>query len=246
MGIVQRLRVAALAINSQPFLAIFSGLWQTIVVAVLYVSIFTAVLLTDKPPAVPNDTGSFNISEAWLDLRQVLFSFSHSNVSDVSQIASRPHPYNSHTNDHVRAYVLSRLYAIADKHTPDHGLPYMHVWDDRTINITFSPIWTTTEHTAVYFESTNILVKVEGTDARYSEQGAVLFSAHYDSAPAAPGVTDNGIGVVTLLQMVDFLAGKRPRRTAVFNFNNGEEDGMYGAHAYVFLFPITSSPLKLV
>jgi Zn-dependent M28 family amino/carboxypeptidase len=53
----------------------------------------------------------------------------------------------------------------------------------------------------VYFEGTNILVKVTGSGRNDSE--AVLFSAHFDSVPVAPGATDNGIGVVGTLQLLE-------------------------------------------
>lgn len=62
----------------------------------------------------------------------------------------------------------------------------------------------------------------------------VLFSAHFDSVSTGPGATDNGMSVSALLQMIKYLATHRPRRTAVFNINNGEEDGLHGAHASVF------------
>jgi hypothetical protein len=88
----------------------------------------------------------------------------------------------------------------------------------------------------VYFEGTNIVVKVDGTDPAHFRTGGVLFSAHYDSVSNAPGVTDDGMGVVALLQLVEFLAENRGKRTAVFNFNNGEENGLNGAHTYVFQF----------
>lgn len=46
------------------------------------------------------------------------------------------------------------------------------------------------------------------------------------------------MGVATLLQMVSYLAETQDRkRTAIFNFNNGEEDGLMGAHAYVYTLP---------
>jgi Zn-dependent M28 family amino/carboxypeptidase len=85
-----------------------------------------------------------------------------------------------------------------------------------------------------YFEGTNILVKIDGTDAPAIRSQGVVFSAHYDSVSTAPGATDNGMGVATLLQMVEYLSvpERRPRRTAVFLFNNGEEDGLNGVHAY--------------
>jgi len=73
-------------------------------------------------------------------------------------------------------------------------------------------------------------VKVEGQNP---ELDAVLFSAHYDSVSTASGATDDGMGVATLLQLVDYLALNRPKRTAIFNINNGEEDWLYGAHACV-------------
>jgi Zn-dependent M28 family amino/carboxypeptidase len=76
--------------------------------------------------------------------------------------------------------------------------------------------------TGVYFEGTNILVKIDGT----STAGGVLFSAHYESVATAPDSTDVCMGVATLLQLVHYFAKNRPLRTAVFNINNGEEDGM--------------------
>lgn len=41
------------------------------------------------------------------------------------------------------------------------------------------------------------------------------------------------MGVVTLLQLVDYFAKNRPRRDVVFNINNGEEDWLNGAHAFL-------------
>lgn len=66
----------------------------------------------------------------------------------------------------------------------------------------------------------------------------MLFSAHFDSVSTAPGATDDGMSVVALLQLVNSLCKNRPRRTAVFNINNGEEDGLHGAQAcVVFICP---------
>ncbi|KDR69783.1 hypothetical protein GALMADRAFT_160274 [Galerina marginata CBS 339.88] len=83
----------------------------------------------------------------------------------------------------------------------------------------------------VYFEGTNILVKFDGTEE--STEGGVLFSAHYDSVSTAPGATDDGMGVATVLQLVKFFAEHRVKRTAIFNINNGEEDWLNGAHAFL-------------
>lgn len=138
------------------------------------------------------------------------------------QIAAKPHPYISHANDNVRAYILSRLIPLAEKY------PHVHVANDLSSNASWSsPV----ASFGVYFEGTNVLIKVDGTSN--VAQGAVLFSAHYDSVSTATGATDDGMGVVTLLQLVQYFAEHRSMRTAIFNINNGEEDGLHGAHAYV-------------
>ena len=74
----------------------------------------------------------------------------------------------------------------------------------------------------------------------------VLFSAHFDSVSTAPGATDDGMSVVALLQLVKFLSMNRPRRTAVFNINNGEEDGLHGAHTYVVSFTPHFNPHRKI
>ncbi len=78
------------------------------------------------------------------------------------------------------------------------------------------------------------MVKVDGTDPSPSEQDGILFAAHYDSVHTAPGATDNAMSVVALLDMVELLSKleNRPRRTAVFFFNNGEEEGLNGSHMF--------------
>ena len=105
--------------------------------------------------------------------------------------------------------------------------------------------WASSKY-GVYFEGTNLLVKIRGTDddphteaiapeGRGAADG-VLFSAHYDSVSTAPGATDDGMGVTTLLQLIQYFSEHRQKKTAIFNINNGEEDWLNGAHAYASLF----------
>ncbi|QRV83685.1 Peptidase family M28 protein [Ceratobasidium sp. AG-Ba] len=82
----------------------------------------------------------------------------------------------------------------------------------------------------VYFEGDNLLVKIDGTDTSLP---AVLFSAHFDSVSTGLGATDDGMGVVTLIQLVEYYASRKPARTVIFNINNGEEDWLNGAHAFL-------------
>lgn len=146
------------------------------------------------------------------------------------QIAARPHPYNSHANDGVREYLLKRL--------DDITWQYDHVTFDNDLRSNGS--WASIKY-GVYFEGTNLLVKIRGTDddpdtddsvgEPETAADGVLFSAHYDSVSTAPGATDDGMGVVTLLQLIQYFAENRQRKTAIFNINNGEEDWLNGAHA---------------
>lgn len=217
MGILSRLR-AALSFTEGP---------TTLLAIIIYLSVFVSLLVTDELPAAPSTkrqsrTG-LNLTTAYRDLHAVRHDFlillfkAHA----PHQIAARPHPYATRANDDVREYLLDRLTDIAAGH------PHVAIDDDTRLNAS----WATPDH-GVYFESTNLLVKIDGTDAPLSTKlGAVLFSAHYDSVSTAPGATDDGMGVATLLQMVEYLAMNRPKRTAVFNINNGEEDGLHGAHA---------------
>lgn len=60
-------------------------------------------------------------------------------------------------------------------------------------------------------------------------------NAHYDSVSSGYGATDDGVGVVTLLQLISYftLPDNKPKRGIVALFNNGEENGLYGAHNYL-------------
>ncbi|KIM36870.1 hypothetical protein M413DRAFT_448810 [Hebeloma cylindrosporum] len=173
----------------------------------VYAAVFTVVLVSNSTPKIPGDTLGLDLSEAYYDLHQ---------------IATRPHPFNSHANDVAREYILARLNNIT------YSFDHITVEDD----LTSAATWVSKSH-AVSFEGSNVLVKVEGTDPEFSKSGGVLFSAHFDSVPTAPGVTDDGIGVATLLAFVKYLTTHRTRRTAIFNINNGEEDGVNGAHVFL-------------
>ncbi|KAF8234432.1 hypothetical protein L208DRAFT_1359694 [Tricholoma matsutake] len=179
----------------------------SLVVVVVYLIIFIAVLLNDQLLQKPNPR--FNITQALSDLHHLT--------------AHGPHPYNSHSNDLARNYILNRLIPIAHAH-PNH----VYIADDRVSNGSWMNARGTT---GVYFEGTNILVKIDGLEEK--ERGGILFSAHYDSVSTAPGATDNGMGVATLLQLIQLFAVNRGKRTAIFNINNGEEDFLNGAHAFL-------------
>ncbi|KAI9507743.1 hypothetical protein F5148DRAFT_1284822 [Russula earlei] len=182
----------------------------TVFASLFYLAVFTALITFQSAPSVPAITTQHALG---LNLERA--------YRDLYLITKRPHPYNSRENDAVRNLLLERLQEIAK------GYSFIHVDDDVQTNAAFL-----IGQSAVYFQGTNILVKVDGTHDT-TENDAVLFSAHFDSVSTAPGATDDGMSVVALVHLIDFLSKNRPKRTSVFNINNGEEDGLNGAHAFL-------------
>ncbi|KAF7363856.1 Peptide hydrolase [Mycena sanguinolenta] len=187
----------------------------TILAVLVYVVLFGAVHYGDRVPAVPSlkDQHGLDLPGAYADLHR---------------ITERPHPVLSHANDMVHDYILARVRNISS------GVEYIEVYDDIVSNASWTlAAWGGSDATVIYNEATNILVKIQGSDPEYDGDGGVLFSAHYDSVSTASGATDDGMGVVTLMQLIEYLAKNQPKRTAVFNINNGEEDGLCGAFTFL-------------
>lgn len=198
-------------------------------ITVTYVTLFTALLVThltlpDYPSKTPTGT---NLTEAWNDLEHITKQF---------------HPYNSHANDDVRTYLLARVKSIiASKKL---GRDKVEILDDNIANATFS-----SGVTSVYFEGTNIIVAIRGSEddealasadgslivGHSYGNGGVLVNAHYDSVSSGYGATDDGVGVVTILQLLSFFTDSAnwPKRTVVLLLNNGEEDFLNGAKAFM-------------
>ncbi|KAK6873086.1 Vacuolar membrane protease [Candida tropicalis] len=139
---------------------------------------------------------------------------------DLQNIARYPHSYGSHANDKVHDYLESRISQTIK------GKPFIE-FDNGDEKI----LYNSSKKVVSYYEGNNLLVRVNGTD---SSLPAFLLSAHYDSVPSSYGVTDDGMGIASLLGVLSYLANnKQPKRTVIFNFNNDEEFGLYGAQAFV-------------
>ncbi|KAL6449838.1 hypothetical protein SBY92_002309 [Candida maltosa Xu316] len=132
---------------------------------------------------------------------------------DLQNIARYPHTFGSHANDEVHDYLESRI------------LETIKAKDNDKV------MYQSAENIVSYYESNNLLVRINGTD---SSLPAFLLSAHYDSVPSSYGVTDDGMGIASLMGTLSYLSqSKQPKRTIIFNFNNAEEFGLHGAQALV-------------
>src|SRR5262249_39410521 len=149
----------------------------------------------------------------------------------------------SRRNDAIRNWLLERIEDIvrqsdALRLSVDSSVrredrsSSVHIFNDRTSNLTFSP----KSSLSVAHTGLNIIVYIRGTedepgewwktDAGNAEKYGVLVNAHYDSVPSGYGATDDGVGVVSILQLISYFThpDHTPTRGIVALLNNGEED----------------------
>ncbi|EPX73515.1 aminopeptidase [Schizosaccharomyces octosporus yFS286] len=141
--------------------------------------------------------------------------------NDLKFISLLPHPYNSKQNEVVRDYLLDELRPLEESNQP-----YVTVIDDLYTNITFE---LDNKSDLVYFEGNNILIHFQGKNR---QRLPILLSAHYDSVSTGKGTTDDGMGVAATLELCRYYAKHQPERDLIVNFNNAEEDYLYGARAF--------------
>ena len=209
------------------------------VTCVTYIALFAGLLTVHLtvPPYPSRTPAGTNTTEAWQDLEHITQQY---------------HPYNARANDEVRKYLLSRIkQIIASKELGSDDK--VEIIDDNVSNATFS-----SGETSVYFEGTNIIVAIRGSEdketfspasqqplvaTRAAKNGGVLVNAHYDSVSTGFGATDDGVGVVSVLQLLSYFTESKnwPKRTIILLLNNGEEDFLNGAKAFM-RHPISQVP----
>ncbi len=134
-------------------------------------------------------------------------------MADVRAIAQVPRPMGTAAADHTRAYILGQLRAL--------GLA-------PTVQAT-SVVGGFDSENHVAGRVTNIVARLPGT----ANTGAVVFNAHYDSVPSAPGASDCGSCVAAVLETARTLrALPRMKNDVLFVFTDGEEREDIGAHAF--------------
>lgn len=148
-----------------------------------------------------------------LDAAPGVFSSGRALVQ-LRSITQKPHPVGSLEHDVVRDYILREI--SAQGLTPS-------VQSTTAVN----RYWGGVLRTGTV---QNLLARLEGTEPGK----AVLLVAHYDSWPQAFGASDDGAGVVTLLETLRALkAGSPLKNDVIFLFTDGEESGLLGANAFV-------------
>ncbi len=215
----------------------------TLITTAIYIALFAVLLwvhhIVPSAPRNPTPVDGVNLTSAWLDLSYISDGF---------------HPIDSRRNEDVRAYLLHRIEEILQDNEADYKVvktaanpkkdskssesKAVTVFDDTLSNVTFVDSFRKQPRTC-YSESTNIMVYLRGSkdpkdefwdsSVSYEGHGGVLVNAHYDSVSSGFGSTDDGVGVVTVLQLISFYSRKdnQPKHGLVALLNNGEENGTW-------------------
>ena len=228
----------------------------TVICTFVYLILFTSLVVvhhyTPKAPASETPVNGINITEAWHDLQFLSNGF---------------HPYNSKRIDVVRNWLLQRIDEILEATNASYdSVPpassskgsshssAITVFNDLNSNLTFSQTPSSSNKAVVstYFEGINVIVYVRGnrdpaghwwsTDDK-PQHGGVLVNAHYDSVSTGYGATDDGVGIVSRLQLLRYFStsDNKPEKGITLLLGGGEEEGLNGARAYA-RHPISKFP----
>ncbi|KAG0205445.1 hypothetical protein BGX28_002975 [Mortierella sp. GBA30] len=153
----------------------------------------------------------------------------------LAQIAQRPHPTNSRDNLRIRAYLIQTVRELQSEakevnRTVELGEDHVKLALTRNLLSNSAQL--------EFYESSNVLVRVVGTEGRAEgslsgRPEAVVVDAHYDSVLIGHGATDDGVGVSVCLEMIRNLIRHPVKHNVIFNINNGEELGLHGATAFM-------------
>jgi Peptidase family M28 len=131
-----------------------------------------------------------------------------------------PHPVMSEANAHVRALIVQQLTDLGYEVSLQSGFACSRY--------------------GTCAVPTNIIARRKGHSAA-SDQELVLLAAHYDSVPAGPGASDDGLGVAVVLEAARILmAAPAPRHPIVLLISDGEEAGLLGANLFVREHPLAA------
>ncbi|KAL8709156.1 MAG: hypothetical protein Q9220_006036 [cf. Caloplaca sp. 1 TL-2023] len=236
----------------------FTPLPVTIISSVVYIALFVALLvphlIVPPAPSNPSPLVGVNLTEAWQDLQYISGAFHPYN----SRRNDETRDWLLMRIDRILAANTKALMFNRSKYLHDAQFrasilrqnPAV-VFSDMVSNVTFSSqgrkLNNDTKHepgVSVYFEGTNIIVYIRGsgdgdddwwtTGQDAPPKGGVLVNAHYDSVSTGYGATDDGVGVVSILQIIKHFTteGHKPRKGIVALLNNGEEDFLNGAQAF--------------
>ena len=151
-------------------------------------------------------------------------TFSAARASEhLPHIASVPNPIGSQANEKVRGYIIEQLQEMGFEPEVQQAQYYFN---------------------GVAASLSNILIRIPGSSGRGQ---AILFMGHYDTVSNAPGASDDGSAVVSLLELIRMLQ-HHPQlyNDLIFFFPDGEERGLLGAQAFLASNPWAHDILMVI
>lgn len=86
-----------------------------------------------------------------------------------------------------------------------------------------------------YQDLQNIIVKI---DSKQGFDDAIVLNCHFDSVPAGPGVSDNGVNCAIMVELLRVLVKTANlKRPIIFLFNGGEEIILQASHGFITQHP---------
>jgi len=188
-------------------------------------------------------------------------------MSNIERLASEPHPSGSAEIERVRAELIAEIKAmgltpiVEDVSFTPSELAEIFLWIDGASSVEqwwfWHEEWVRERHNIHsaddWFEYMvkhqgadtlqNILVKL---DAPNTDRG-IMFVAHYDSVPNAPGAADAMVGVCALLEVMRAHAQNGALKNDIyFLLTDGEENGLLGAKKFVEAHPELKDKIDMV
>jgi hypothetical protein len=126
-----------------------------------------------------------------------------------------PHPMGSAADAKVRDLIVKRLTALGYTTELQTGL-------------------------ACGFGACGTPTNIVATRGELTGNDGVMLAAHYDSVPAGPGASDDGVGVANLLEIARVLSvmPAPPKHPIVLLVTDGEESGLLGASLFTREHPL--------
>ena len=175
---------------------------------------------------------SFSASRLSLGVLGLLLLVFSSALAIYQVVPPAANPATARPQEFSSGRALLHLAVIARKPHP-HGSPEQAEVRDYILHeLTVLGLSPQLQTTSVI---SNIVVRQQGTGGGK----ALLLASHYDTVPSSPGASDDGSGVVVVLETLRALraSGMPLRNDVICLFSDGEEVGQQGAKAFAYSHP---------
>ena len=181
-----------------------------LLIALLYSA--TIILQQMSMPDIPSDSDE--------SVRNGIRPSSKLGWSVLANITKKSHSSNTPENIALKSYLIDVISQINRTTCGNIEL------STEQANVVVNP-----GQRHVYFQADNLVVRIRG-----QQKAALLISSHFDSALHAKGGTDAGMGVASMVTVLQALSRSNCESPAlysvIFNLNNSEEDYLLGASAF--------------